>query len=461
MAVLLAAAACNGSDHGDDGHGYPPPDGGAPGDGGADANTPSTITVALSGPGRVTSTPAGIDCGGSGTACAAQFTGGSVVLSTDGATTVRWGGACSGNGDCTVPLGADRLVTAETFVPLHRTFDGPDHGADACYAIAAGPGDSVVVAGSVQRFSQGDDAWAGAYDAAGGLLWSYELSTPSEGHDRASGVVALPGGGALIAGTWFSGSNTHWNSFLVDLTATGAPAWSQLNEIVGDDAYTAVARDASGQLLVAGTEPDGAGQTQAWLRGLTADGRTEQWAINRNGAAPGADGASGVAVDATGDIVTGGSETNAGTGADGWIAKYSPQGVPRWSRSLASPGDDWVAGIAVAPDNSIAAVGGFSGASSIRMLAADGTPRWDVTAADGPRWAGVAFDAAGDVVVTGNAGTDLVVRKYTLAGALIWQRTIADATGNAVAVDGRGNVLVCGAVTVAGNTDGLILGFLQ
>lgn len=462
IVVLIAAAACGGSDHGDDGNAQSPPDaGGIPSDSGADASTPSTITVALSGPGRITSTPAGIDCGDGGTTCTAQFTGATIVLTTDDTTTVRWGGACSGNGDCAVALGADRLVTAQTFVPLHRTFDGPDHGSDACYAIAAGPGDSIVVAGSVQRFSQGDDAWAAAYDAAGHLLWSRELSTPSEGHDRANGVVALPGGGALVAGTWFSGSNTHWNSFLVDLTPAGAPAWSQLNQLVGDDQYSAVARDARGRLLVAGAEPDSAGQTQVWLRALTPDGRSEQWTVNRNGTAPGADSASSVAVDTTGDVVACGSETNATTGSDGWVARYSPEGVLRWASSLASSGDDWASGVAVAADHSVAVVGGVSGASSIRLLGADGTPRWDITAADAPRWAGVAVDAAGDIVVTGDTDTDLVVRKYTLAGALIWQRTIPDARGNAVAIDSHGNILVCGAVTVAGNTDGLILGFLQ
>ncbi|HEX7839784.1 MAG TPA: hypothetical protein VF469_20050 [Kofleriaceae bacterium] len=464
MAVLLAAAACNGSDHAEDGNGRPPPDGGAPGDAGdagGNANQPGTVTVAVMGPGRITSTPAGIDCGSGGTACAARFTGGTVVLKTDDATTVRWGNACSGNGDCSVPLGADRSVTAQTFIPLHRTFDGPDHGSDACNAIAAGPGDSLVVAGSVQRFSQGDDAWAAAYDATGHLLWSYELSTPSEGHDRANGVVPLPDGGALVAGTWFSGSNTHYNGFVLDVTTTGAVAWSNLNELAGDDEYDAIGRDASGRLVLAGARPDGTGTTQAWVRALTPDSRSELWAAGRNGTAPGPDRASGVAIDASGDIVACGSQTNAKTGSDGWIAKYSPQGVVRWSSTLASSGNDWVSGIAITPDHSVAVVGGFDGASSIRVLDAAGMPRWDITTADAPRWAGVAVDAAGDIVVTGDTDTDLVVRKYTLAGGLIWQRTIPDARGNAVAVDSHSNILVCGAVTVAGNTDGLILGFLQ
>src|SRR5262249_25813681 len=153
---------------------------------------------------------------------------------------------------------------------------GPDHGADACFAIAPGPGDSIVVAGQIARIAQGHDAWARAYDAAGGVRWTYELSTPSEGHDAASGVIALPDGGALVAGTWFSGSTTPWNSFAVEVAASGAPAWTQINEIAGDDAYSAIARDASGRLLLAGSRADADGP-EAWLRAVSADGRSELW----------------------------------------------------------------------------------------------------------------------------------------------------------------------------------------
>jgi hypothetical protein len=477
IVVLLSTAACSGSARANGGdmnndNGSASPDGGSPGDAGVPdagvgAQAGALVTVAADGPGRITSTPAGIDCGAGGTVCTAHFAAGSVVLTTDDATTVRWSGACSGNGTCALPVGADRSVTAsvtaETFAPLRRTFDGSDHGSDACNAIAAGPGDSIVVAGSVQRFSQGDDAWAGAFDAAGNLVWHYELNTPSEGHDTAASVVALPDGGALVAGTWFSGSNSHWNSFAFGASATGAIVWSQLDEIVGDDMYQAIARAPGGRLFVAGARPDAAGQTQAWLRALTPDGSGELWAVTRDGSAPGADSASGVAVDAAGDVIASGTTINAGTGSDGWLAKYSPDGAVRWSISLASPGSgaDSIRKVATAPDGSIAAVATVGGASSIRVYTAAGAPRWDITSADGSFWAGVAVDPAGNVAVTGTTGSDLVVRKYSPAGALLWQRTIAGARGQAVAIDAHGGVLVCGAVTVAGNTDGLILDFLQ
>ncbi|HEY0478438.1 MAG TPA: hypothetical protein VGD37_13025 [Kofleriaceae bacterium] len=466
---LSSAAACTASlrisgdddgDRGNDTGGSPSSDPGASDAGSASAR--GAITVGVHGPGRITSTPAGIDCGAGATACTARFAAGAVVLTTDDTTTVRWGGACSGNASCTVTAGdahTERQVTAETFAPLRLTFDGDDHGSDACYAIAAGAGDSIIASGEVQRIAQGHDAWTRAYDAAGGILWSHELSTPSEGHDRGTGVVALPGGGALVAGTWYSGSNTQWNSFVLDVTSSGAAAWSELDEIVGDDRYAAIARDAGGRVFVAGTRPSGTGQAHAWLRALSADG-LELWAVNRDAAGD----AAGIAIAPGGDVVVAGTETNARTGADGWLAAYSPEGALRWSTSLASPGagPDGLVAVAVSAGGSIAAVGSFGGAGTIRVYSAAGAPRWDVTDAAGPSWSGVAIDAAGDVVVTGSLGADLVVRKYTPAGALIWQRTIAGARGQAAAVDSHGTVLVCGAVNVAGGTtDALVVGFRQ
>jgi hypothetical protein len=105
-------------------------------------------------------------------------------------------------------------------------------------------------------------------------------------------------------------------------------------------------------------------------------------------------------------------------------------------------------------------IGGVDGAGTIRVLDTSGAARWDVTASDGISWGGVAVDAAGNVAVTGTAGSDLVVRKYAPDATLIWQRTIAGARGSAVATDSHGRVLVCGSV-VGPTTDALILRFDQ
>ena len=76
---------------------------------------PHTLTVskAGSGSGTVTSSPAGIDCGAT---CSHVYDFGTSVALTvsrkSPSTSVRWSGACSGAGACTVSMGTERSVTA-------------------------------------------------------------------------------------------------------------------------------------------------------------------------------------------------------------------------------------------------------------------------------------------------------------------------------------------------------------
>jgi hypothetical protein len=74
------------------------------------------LTVSVSGSGTVASNPAGISCPST---CSHVFTGTSVTLTATpagGWALGSWGGACSGNGSCIVPMSAATSVTA-TFVP--------------------------------------------------------------------------------------------------------------------------------------------------------------------------------------------------------------------------------------------------------------------------------------------------------------------------------------------------------
>ncbi len=72
-----------------------------------------SVTDAGSGTGTVTSSPAGISCGGT---CSASYTSGTLVTLTatpaSGSTFGGWSGACSGTGSCQVTMTAARSVTA-------------------------------------------------------------------------------------------------------------------------------------------------------------------------------------------------------------------------------------------------------------------------------------------------------------------------------------------------------------
>src|SRR5262245_43767315 len=77
------------------------------------ATTTANLTVAKSGNGTVTSSPAGIDCGAD---CAESYASSALVTLTAtaaaGSTFTGWSGACTGTATCTVTMNAAKSVTA-------------------------------------------------------------------------------------------------------------------------------------------------------------------------------------------------------------------------------------------------------------------------------------------------------------------------------------------------------------
>jgi hypothetical protein len=97
------------------------------GGGGSAPSTPTTtqpLSVQVTGAGRVTSTPAGLDCSST---CSAPFEVSSTVsLTAQPATGFRflgWGGACTGAGACNVSLDQARTVSAGfEQIPIEQNF---------------------------------------------------------------------------------------------------------------------------------------------------------------------------------------------------------------------------------------------------------------------------------------------------------------------------------------------------
>ena len=401
------------------------------------------LAVSVSGPGRITSQPEGIDCGNGGTACSMVLEG-DVTLSASADATVRWGGDCAGNGDCTIAGGASHSAKAETFAPLVVTHDGEDHGDDACHAIAAMPGGGFVITGEMQRLAAGRNAWTRRYNAAGATMWTHELNTPSEGSDAGRGVVALADGSTLVAGSWYSGSDSRFNHFITRLRADGTVASSNQGELIGDDTYASIAADPAGPLLVAGAR-DG----QAWIRTLNATGGTEAWSVLR-----GTDASANRAVFAVnGDVIAVGSE-----GANAWAARYAGGTEMMTVRYATGSGDR--ANDVAAFAGGFAVAGSTGGAGWLRVYNDAGTLTWELAPTAGTTWSSVAARTDGSLAVAGSRGGDLVVRSYAPGGALRWERSQPGAA-RSVAVDVTGSVLVCGTRTANGNMDALAVQYVQ
>ncbi|WP_240099079.1 InlB B-repeat-containing protein [Thermomonas flagellata] len=113
-ALLLLLSACGGGGGGSGGSTPPAPPPPTP--------TRHALNVTLSGSGKVTSSPAGIDCGST---CSASFDNGTAVTLTaspaSGQTFTGWSGDCSGSASpCTVAMTQARSVGA-AFAPVRYT----------------------------------------------------------------------------------------------------------------------------------------------------------------------------------------------------------------------------------------------------------------------------------------------------------------------------------------------------
>ena len=137
----------------------------------------STLTVEVTGSGRVTSAPSGVDCPGS---CTANFARGDTVrLTADPASNFRfvgWSGACSGVDPCTLVMDVDRTVSAEfeiapvtVTLTVRNTGRGTGTVTDDTGAIVCGPAcTATYLQGTVVTLTEAPDAGSAFNEWRGG-----------------------------------------------------------------------------------------------------------------------------------------------------------------------------------------------------------------------------------------------------------------------------------------------------
>jgi hypothetical protein len=208
-----------------------------------------TKTVARSGNGRVTSTPAGIDCGAT---CSAQFTfGAQVTLSAapDADWSFSgWSGACTGAGSCAVAMNSAQSVTA-TFEAL------PPPPPDECAGLApTAPGTKVrvqVPSGPGQvcdaGHADGQGNLALGYHGGGATLHFFDPAGAPTGNFMSTGGQLLQlddQAGGFIA---IDGQSRHMNA-LVDWVKPSGQLAGQ--STAGGDGFVSLDDPTGGVVLV-------------------------------------------------------------------------------------------------------------------------------------------------------------------------------------------------------------------
>ena len=277
-------------------------------------------------------------------------------------------------------------------------------------------------------------------------------------HDEAMDLAVQSDGALYVVGYTqgdMDGKNSgEQDAFLVKFSASGAHYWTRQMGTDSVDVANSVAVADDGSIYIAGSgvlEPASSGG--CFLAKYSDDGALE-WSKQR-------DGGSGCAV-----AVYGSAPYLCSAGAGGThITAFSSQGVPGWSRSVDFVNADYLADC-VADVGGVYAVGdglNIGGGPMIAMgFSHEGVKLWSLewsaserdstrgaTSFDGSLYVAATTLGEGDIFATSAGGNDpIVARRSTSDGELLDGVQFGSSgydSGEDVAIDLRGNVLVVGS----------------
>ena len=378
------------------------------------------------------------------------------------------------------------LCYATDGTPLWTNFyDGPNHGDDIAYYIAAGTNDDVWVAGqSMRDVNQGTnslftDVALICYASDGIPLWTNRYTSPDPYGDSPTGLAVDGNGNAYLTLTttyWIpsGGYGTPTGDTVIKFDPLGNPLWT--NDFPSDAPDSGKAPrdielkglDPAGGLIIGGMSGSGGYQTGSALLKLATDG-TPVWTNYQ---------ALGflrvfraMQFDPQGDvIVTGARFTN--YPVQYVVTKYSnATGTGLWTNIIAGPAydDGSLPQTPVTPAGDVLVVGGASGAPfssgfyQVIKFNSNGIPVWtNLNANFGTNSAleAATVNNAGNLYLAGhspdptNNSADYATIKYSSSGQPAWTNVYVGPTRStndplAIMANGTGEVFVSGQSEVS------------
>ena len=336
--------------------------------------------------------------------------------------------------------------------------------------VVGGFSGSVDFGGGTVASTNGQEMFIVKYDASGTYLWSRQISS---GGNQATGVAVDSSNNLVVVG-WFAGtidfgagplsSAGSWDIFVAKFAPDGTLVWAKRFGGSAWESFSTVVLDASNNIFITGfygftgtTIDFGGGplplpggdsnfQNNMFVAKLDSSGNYI-WAKGYAGS--GDIQANGIAVDGNGDVAVAGSFqqtvnfggasfTSAGN-YDMFVAKYSgATGNHLWSLSGGGSGYDFGNAIAFDSNGNVVVTGAFYGTANIggNMLSSPHNPGLPA----------------------------MFLAKFSSTGTALWSRGFVpyfaggEASGNGVAVDGVGNIVVTGFVSGITGFDGTYLG---
>jgi len=342
---------------------------------------------------------------------------------------------------------------------------------------------SVAVDGSGNAYVTGYSNVSGNYDyltvsysSAGTERWAVSKNGPGNSNDEAYAVVVDGNGNAYVTGQSWNGANLDY--LTVSYDSSGNERWSQVKNgsANSNDKALGLAVDSAGNVYVSGHSFNGSNYD---FLTVSYDGLgNERWARVKNGGANRDDYVFAIAIDGSQNLFVTGSSYSSAANNDYFTVSYDSAGTERWARVRNGAGNSTDQAYDVAVDgNGNAFVTGYSSnGSNYDYLTVSydgaGTERW-ARVKNGPgngadQGNAITVDGVGNVYVTGSASNganaDFLTVSYDNAGAELWTR-VKNGTGNGndwgynVLVDPVGQVHVVGSSPNAVNNDYLVIAY--
>jgi len=373
---------------------------------------------------------------------------------------------------------SNHTITAK-FKPLEswvkRYNNDSMNGDDEARAIAVNSSGNVYVTGYSTGRTTGADYYTISYNGDGIQSWSARYDGPAQLGDYANGIAVYGTGNVYIAGYGYRGNVTKHSDYgTLKYDNSGKLVWDAQydDRRNGNDAVTAMAVGKDGFVYITGKSEDSLTKTDVkhydyyTIKYNPSTGKVV-WEARYDNNIKGADEATAIAVDGSGNVYVTGRSQGSTTSYDYATIKYDANGVQQWVKRYDNVNlIDEAAAIALDSLGNVYVTGRSQGSATgfdyvtikYALNSPNGNPEWvqryDSTSLIDEATA-IALDSLGNVYVTGksqgsNTGFDYLTIKYDSAGNLVWRARYNNKDVNgadeaaAIALDSEGNVYVTG-----------------
>jgi hypothetical protein len=357
-------------------------------------------------------------------------------------------------------------------------YNGPGNLDDDAYLVKVDNVGNVYVSGSSTGVSTGLDYCVVKYNSNGVQQWASRYNGPGSGTDEVYSLQADNSGNVYITG-YSNGGASGDDVCTIKYNSAGTEQWvKRYNGSANNDDYgNSIQIDNAGNSYVTCAVTMSASDLDYMTVKYDPSGNVV-WSTFYNGSGNGADFPSSNAIDAAGNIYVTGYITGSGTESDYCTIKYNNSGVQQWAKIYNGP-DGWDEAWNVILDNAgnVYVTGNSAGTGTgddycTIKYSNSGVEQWvaryNGTGASNDYCNWVMADPGGNVYVTGIVGDgtgnpqNIVTVGYDPNGVQKWVQTYNGTgnefdSGNALWVDGAGNVYVAGGSDNPNNTDFITL----